>query len=549
MKIEDILEQKEESSGPLWVANRDFQLVPNSEYKGYVMGDSSIDDDDGFVKIGYSVYKFAKTTEHEWNGKKYKQDHYRYIRGLVDPRTKSDPSPYGRLGKFSEKDLDLFMIKDQKQRQDKLDKPISYDDMFRYTVDALENGSLQPQVIPHVSESVQTTDLEALKDRFGKDIARELGNQKSNSVLFTKDKDGRNWKIIKDASGKIKIERDYMLEGDVLMLEGRTKALVGTILGINEDAILIEGGIFPMIGPEDPPGEMETDLTDMPHRDEMLAISAEIWHLLQEVPDEYDTEDELNYLDDEARKLGYEPVIGIDPYPFLDINWHHKETDRYFKITPKYLKQDQRFRGTINESDAAKAITQAFGGMAAGVKKGLIRRAGLLAMQGRHSEAESTIRHLLKDLDAAVADKIRKSINDVKPVKVGDEVADTSAIEKSKAHTDWLDKTFVPWMEKLLGKKLDEAKYKGREVKLGKPMAGDVKKYKVYVRDPKTGNVKKVNFGDKGMEIKRDDPARRRNFRKRHGCGTPRASNRLKAAYWSCRMWSSKPVSKILKGK
>lgn len=96
---------------------------------------------------------------------------------------------------------------------------------------------------------------------------------------------------------------------------------------------------------------------------------------------------------------------------------------------------------------------------------------------------------------------------------------------------------------------LNEAEYHGREVKLGKPMPGDVKKYKVFVKDPKTGNVKKVNFGDKGMEIKRDNPERRKSFRARHGCGTPRASDRTKAAYWSCRMWSSKPVSKILKGK
>lgn len=97
--------------------------------------------------------------------------------------------------------------------------------------------------------------------------------------------------------------------------------------------------------------------------------------------------------------------------------------------------------------------------------------------------------------------------------------------------------------------KINEAEYQGREVKLGKPMPGDVKKYKVFVRDPKTGNVKKVNFGDRGMEIKRDDPERRKSFRARHGCGTSRASDRTKAAYWSCRMWSSKPVGDILKGK
>lgn len=96
---------------------------------------------------------------------------------------------------------------------------------------------------------------------------------------------------------------------------------------------------------------------------------------------------------------------------------------------------------------------------------------------------------------------------------------------------------------------LSEAEYKGREVQLGKPMKGDVKKYKVYVKDKKTGNVKKVNFGDPNMEIRRDNPKARKSFRARHGCGTPRASDRTKAAYWSCRLWSRKPVSKILKGK
>lgn len=96
-------------------------------------------------------------------------------------------------------------------------------------------------------------------------------------------------------------------------------------------------------------------------------------------------------------------------------------------------------------------------------------------------------------------------------------------------------------------KSIDEAEYQGRKVQLGKPMKGDVKKFKVFVKNPKTGNVKKVNFGDPNMEIKRDDPKRRKNFRARHGCGTSKASDRTKARYWSCRMWSSKPVSKIVK--
>ena len=49
---------------------------------------------------------------------------------------------------------------------------------------------------------------------------------------------------------------------------------------------------------------------------------------------------------------------------------------------------------------------------------------------------------------------------------------------------------------------IDEAEYQGRKVKLGKPMQGDVKKFKVYVKDPKTGNVKKVNFGHGGSSVK-----------------------------------------------
>jgi hypothetical protein len=68
---------------------------------------------------------------------------------------------------------------------------------------------------------------------------------------------------------------------------------------------------------------------------------------------------------------------------------------------------------------------------------------------------------------------------------------------------------------------LDEAEYHGRKVPLGKPMRGDVKKFKVYVKDPSTGNIKKVNFGDPNMRIKKSNPARRRSFRARHNCANP----------------------------
>lgn len=81
---------------------------------------------------------------------------------------------------------------------------------------------------------------------------------------------------------------------------------------------------------------------------------------------------------------------------------------------------------------------------------------------------------------------------------------------------------------------VEEAKYRGREVKLGKPMAGDIKKKKVYVRKP-NGNIVKVEFGDKKMRIKKHIPARRKSFRARHNCDNP--GPRWKARYWSCRAW------------
>ena len=81
---------------------------------------------------------------------------------------------------------------------------------------------------------------------------------------------------------------------------------------------------------------------------------------------------------------------------------------------------------------------------------------------------------------------------------------------------------------------LAEAEYQGRNVQLGKPMAGDVKKSKVYVKGPK-GNVVKVNFGDKKMKIKKSNPKRRKSFRARYNCDNP--GPRWKARYWSCRAW------------
>jgi len=81
---------------------------------------------------------------------------------------------------------------------------------------------------------------------------------------------------------------------------------------------------------------------------------------------------------------------------------------------------------------------------------------------------------------------------------------------------------------------LTEAEYHGRTVPLGKRMAGDVKKSKVYVKKP-NGNVVKVNFGDKNMTIKKHLPKHRKSYRARHHCENP--GPKWKANYWSCRAW------------
>ena len=91
----------------------------------------------------------------------------------------------------------------------------------------------------------------------------------------------------------------------------------------------------------------------------------------------------------------------------------------------------------------------------------------------------------------------------------------------------------------------EDAEYRGRKVSLNKPTRGDVKKFKVYVKDPKTGNVMKVNFGhggtsakrkgEKTMKIRKSNPKARKSFRARHNCDNP--GPKTKARYWSCRKW------------
>ena len=101
-------------------------------------------------------------------------------------------------------------------------------------------------------------------------------------------------------------------------------------------------------------------------------------------------------------------------------------------------------------------------------------------------------------------------------------------------------KDFLPYLKELQEGTIEEAEYQGRKVKLNKPMQGDKKKFKVYVKNPK-GNVVVVHFGQGGdakggtMRIRKSNPKARANFRARHNCDNPGPKH--KARYWSCRKW------------
>ena len=226
-----------------------------------------------------------------------------------------------------------------------------------------------------------------------------------------------------------------------------------------------------------------------------------------------------NDMDEEEEELYYDAINYMD-------NLYHSLTDKKWRSAANYLSELGMLyqEAGVYLPDAIDMVTdrrvkmhiEKLYGLLDSNKEDVLR--GILTMIKTGQESATSISNLITVLD-----------------EFGADWPELDALEAA--------------VIKSLPNKLDEAEYQGRKVQLGKPQRGDVKKYKVFVKDPKTGNIKKVNFGDPNMEIKRDDPERRKNFRARHGCGTPRASDRTKAAYWSCRLWSTKKVSDILKGK
>ena len=185
---------------------------------------------------------------------------------------------------------------------------------------------------------------------------------------------------------------------------------------------------------------------------------------------------------------------------FIRIEGDKKLIDAYKKIA---------FSGKGNYSDVIKSLKEA--------KENFKPHMMYDPKTGKGYKADTYADHVRMDKMGYVHEK---------PKKVDE-------IEFNESYDVWNDETKVGYTMEFRHD-VSEAEYQGRKVKLGKPMQGDSKKFKVYVKNPK-GNVVKVNFGQKGMNIKKSNPDRRKSFRARHNCDNP--GPRHKARYWSCRKW------------
>jgi hypothetical protein len=134
----------------------------------------------------------------------------------------------------------------------------------------------------------------------------------------------------------------------------------------------------------------------------------------------------------------------------------HNEVSAELGDDPKYLKyfgisqyddwEDKQGVAESTADDVTKLFTNVYDPAYAN-----LQRVALLAMQGRQSEAAGLLQRVIKDADPAVQKKIVDAVNNIKPVTINGRVADSSTLDKSKQHQDWITNTFIPWVQSLLG--------------------------------------------------------------------------------------------------
>lgn len=173
----------------------------------------------------------------------------------------------------------------------------------------------------------------------------------------------------------------------------------------------------------------------------------------------------------------------------------------------------------------------------------IIKKRGFKWMSMPHHAAREFMK--LPEFQKSI-DKLTQNLSDQDKQEVIDKIEEhfVNAIRSEK---------FQNGIKKLYQKELEhlnEAKYQGKEVKLNKPKRGGPKKFYVYVKNPKTGKIKKVNFGDSGnLSVKINEPGARARFAARHNCKDKK--DKTKAGYWSCnigRYWKSLGGSKNFSG-
>ena len=227
----------------------------------------------------------------------------------------------------------------------------------------------------------------------------------------------------------------------------------------------------------------------------------------------------------EAVKQGDEEKADSIERRIYDTAWTIKKTGRPV-LGPDFKPIDPRTNPDYQNVYEAEELDEGLG-------KALLGGAALIAAITGINKMEAN--HLMK----TEPQLITLSQMHQEAVKQGDEYRAKEIEDRIEKTLDFIRVKGRPVMG-VDGKPVDprepvgEAEYQGRKVPLGKPMQGDVKKSKVYVKKP-NGKVVKVNFGDKNMKIKKSNPARRKSFRARHNCDNP--GPRWKARYWSCRAW------------
>ena len=189
-------------------------------------------------------------------------------------------------------------------------------------------------------------------------------------------------------------------------------------------------------------------------------------------------------------------------------------------------------RATIAIEDRTGKILFKEGFVKESVNEGMFKVIDQIRQDSK--DAKDFIKNVFSDADFKDMRKDKEFLKYLKSIYEG-----FSVVEEYDVENEQDIKEFINFMKEYKAD-INEAEYQGRDVKLGKIMQGDVKKFKVYVKNPK-GNVVKVNFGHKGkgnektMSIKKNNPERRKAFRARHNCDNP--GPRHKARYWSCKKW------------